>query len=124
MATSKPEIGAFARTLILNGLDNLVEKVPAVEGEASPIQKLASYWRGMTPEEKSQLATEVTAVAGMAAAALPVALTAARKRVRRRIARKAAVTAVGDLPDKKKKKDKKDKKRKKKNKKDKKKKKK
>ena len=121
MATSKPDIGAFARTLILNGLDTLSEKVPAAEGEPSSLQRLAAYWRDMSPDDRQRLAEEVTAVAGMAAAALPVALTAARKRVRRRVAAKAAAaaSAAADATDKKKKKKdkKKDKKRKKKDKK-------
>jgi hypothetical protein len=118
MAVSKADIGAFARSLIVNGFDRLSEKVPEGGSDASPIQKLAAYWRDLPAAEREQLAAQVTQVAELAAAALPVALTAARKRVRRRVVRKvvaatdkvsAPVTAQTKKDKKQKKKDKKQK---------------
>ena len=107
MATSKPDVGAFARDLVVKAFDALADKVASSEAAAmSGLQKLADSWQSLTDEERQVLASQVTTAAKVAAAALPVAFTAARKRVRSRIARKSAAAAqtVADIAEGKKKK--------------------
>jgi hypothetical protein len=123
MAISKPALGAFARNLVMQAFDALSEKAGTAMGAdaTTGLQKLADSWRDLTEEERQRLASYVTSAAEMAAAALPVALTAARKRVPKRVKR-AAAAVVHDVKaavdeSRAKRKDKKDKKRKKKDKK-------
>src|SRR6266849_4783129 len=116
MASSKPDLGAFARNLVVKAFDTLASKVAERSGETKAgLQKLADSWRDLTDAEREELASRLTA----AAAALPVAL-AARKRVRKRVkktavaAAQAATESVKEKVKKKDKKNKKDKKKKKK----------
>ena len=121
MASSKPDIGAFARNLVTKTLDSLASRVEGSAADAmSGLQKLADTWRDLTAAEREELAARVTKGAQLAAAALPVAFAAAKKRVRRRVKRTATAaatqfaTAAAAVKEKAKKKDKKkDKKRKK-----------
>jgi hypothetical protein len=117
MASSKPDIGAFARNLVVNAFNTLADKV----AEAKPgLQRLADSWRDLTDAEREDLASRITAAAKLAAATLPVAL-GARKRVRKRAKRTtgaAAQAAAKPAEAKQKKKDKKGKKDKKRKKKD------
>jgi hypothetical protein len=124
MASSKPDIGAFARNLVMKTFDSLASRVESTADVMSGLQKLADSWRELSDAEREELASRVTKGAQLAAAALPVAFAAARKRVRRRVKRtvttaaaQAATAAVVDEKKPNKKDKKKDKKRKKKEKK-------
>jgi len=115
------------RNLTLSALDSLASAVtPAVEGaERTALQKLADAWRGLSDADRNELLA-LTAAAGS------VVVTAARKRVARKVLvpvldpsnkkpkpeKDEQKKDAGKKKDKKRKKDKKDEKRKKKDRKD------
>ncbi|MGZ7042890.1 MAG: hypothetical protein ACXVH7_13945, partial [Thermoanaerobaculia bacterium] len=95
MASSKPDIGAFARDLIVKAFDTLANRVESSGTDTMPgLQKLADSWHDLNDAEREELASRVTKAAQLAAAALPVAFAAAKKRVRRRVKRTTTAAAA------------------------------
>src|ERR1700694_3316518 len=91
MASSKPDLGAFARNLVVKAFDTLASKAAELSGDTKAgLQKLADSWRDLTDAEREELASRVTATA----ATLPIAF-AARKRVRKRVKKTAVAAAQG-----------------------------
>ncbi len=92
MASSKPDIGAFARNLVMKTFDSLASRVESTADVMSGLQKLADSWRELSDSEREELASRVTKGAQLAAAALPVAFAAAKKRVNNPTATQSAAT--------------------------------
>ncbi len=93
MATMNvPEV---ARDLIIRALDALSDRMATSEAEIlTPVQRLAGSWRSLSTQDRDEVAGYIGAAAGGLVAALPVAVRATRKTVRRRRARKAVAKSV------------------------------